>query len=71
MRITIQKDGAGYLARVTERDDIYAFGFTEEEARAELLNVIEMLIDVHSEQIDVEKKVREELRKNGPLCHAV
>jgi hypothetical protein len=59
---TIEKDGEGYLAKIIWRDDIYAYGFTEEEAKKELLNVVEMLMDIHLEQVEKERNFKKILQ---------
>ena len=45
MQISIEKDGEGFLAKVMGTDELYAFGFTQQEAIRELSNVIEMVSD--------------------------
>ena len=47
MKITIEKDGQGFLAKVIGTDELYAFGFTQQEAIKELSNVIEMVADTY------------------------
>ena len=51
MNIKIQQDGKGYTARIKNTNNIFAHGISAENAKAELLNVIEMMIDVHRKQI--------------------
>ena len=43
MQVTIEKDGEGFLAKVIGTDELYAFGYTKQEALRELSNVIEMV----------------------------
>ncbi|NLX26792.1 MAG: hypothetical protein GXY61_12695 [Lentisphaerae bacterium] len=68
MQIEVKKDGDGYLAKVKGRENLYAFGASEEEALNELGNVVEMMMDYHLEQVEVERKVRNQLQK---AAHAV
>ncbi|MBF0292812.1 MAG: hypothetical protein HQK86_11725 [Nitrospinae bacterium] len=58
MKITIRKDGEGYLAEVREHPHLFAWGSTKMEAKTELKNVAEMMLDYHLEQIETERKVR-------------
>lgn len=43
MQITVKKDENGYLAEVENRENIFAYGESIEEAKQELLYVIEMM----------------------------
>ena len=45
MQVTIEKDGNGFLAKVLGTDELYAFGFSQQDAIRELSNVIEMMED--------------------------
>ena len=47
MVINIKEDGEGFLAEVVGNDGLYAFGYTEEEARSELDHVIATTIEIH------------------------
>jgi predicted RNase H-like HicB family nuclease len=47
MKITIEKDGKGYLAQVEGAPELYAFGYTEQECLRELSNVVEMVADTY------------------------
>jgi predicted RNase H-like HicB family nuclease len=58
MKIIVRKDGEGYLAEVRGHPHLFAWASTRQEARAELKNVVEMMLDYHLEQIEVERKVR-------------
>jgi hypothetical protein len=58
MKIIIRKDGGGYLAQVTGHPHLFAWAPTREGVRLELLNVVEMMLDYHLEQIEIERKVR-------------
>jgi len=58
MKVQIQKDSHGYLAKVTGYENIFAHGTTEKEAKKELLNVLEMMMDFHLEQVEQDRKIR-------------
>jgi len=62
MKINIKKDGEGYLASVSGQPNLFAFGFSEQEAFVELQNVVEMMMDYHLEQVEVERKIRNQLQ---------
>ncbi len=64
MQITIKKDEKGFLAEVKNHPRIFAWGKTKTEAKKELGNVIEMMMDYHLEQVEVERKLRNNLEKN-------
>ena len=68
MKIEVKQDGDGYLAKVGGRKNLFAFGYSEKEALMELGNVVEMMMDYHLEQVEVERKVRNQLQK---VAHAV
>ncbi len=69
-KIKVEKDGDGFLAEVENIDGLYAFGKTEKEAKKELLNVIEMTMDYHLEQVEIERKLKNDLVSQMP-SHAV
>ena len=48
MQVFISKDGEGYLAKMENHPNIFAWGKTESEAEGELVNVIEMINIVNS-----------------------
>ncbi|MCK9467174.1 MAG: hypothetical protein M0P94_02500 [Candidatus Absconditabacterales bacterium] len=58
MEIIIRKDGEGYIAEVKSKPNIYAFGYSKEEALSELKNVVDMMVDYHSQEISFQKKVK-------------
>lgn len=58
MKITVRKDGEGYLAEVKGHPHLFAWATTKPDARVELKNVVEMMLDYHLEQIEAERKVR-------------
>ena len=45
MTTDVKVDGEGFLAKVRGRNNLYAFGYSTEEALKELGNVIEMIAD--------------------------
>ena len=46
MQVAIEKDGDGFLARVEGVKELYAFGYTQQEALRELSYVVEMVADL-------------------------
>lgn len=50
MKITVRKDGEGYLAGVKGHAHLFAWSPTRVGARAELKNVTEMMLDYHLEK---------------------
>ena len=64
MKILVKADGEGYLARVRGSDNLYAYGVSREEALDELSHVIDMTMDYHLEQVDLERRARQELMTN-------
>ena len=61
MKIIIEKDGDGYLAKVEGHQNLFAFAYSEKEAIIELKNVVEMIIDYHLEQVNDERIIMNEL----------
>lgn len=57
MNISVKKDGEGYLAEVIGKENCYAFGYTEQEALAELQKVIEMFQDYYQEELKQQKVI--------------
>lgn len=47
MKITVRKDGEGYLAEVKGHAHLFAWSPTRAGARAELKNIAEMMLDYH------------------------
>jgi len=68
MKIEVKPDGDGFLAKVRGRKNLFAFGYSEEEAPKELGNVVDMVMDFHLEQVETERKVRNQLQQ---VAHAV
>ena len=50
MKIIIKKDGEGYLAKIKDHQNLFAFAYSKKEAIIELNNVVEMIMDYHLEQ---------------------
>lgn len=48
--IGIHPDWEGYIAEVVGYPHMYAFGYTESEAKSELYNVLSMLKEYYTEQ---------------------
>ena len=63
MNIEIKKDGDGFIAQVEGQENLFAYAFTEKDAIIELKNVVEMIMDFHLEQINIERLVKIELEK--------
>ncbi|HKL22032.1 MAG TPA: hypothetical protein VJ904_09515 [Tichowtungia sp.] len=64
MKILVKEDGEGYLARVRGSENLFAYGLTKDEALDELSGVIDMTMDFHLEQIEIERRARQELLTN-------
>jgi predicted RNase H-like HicB family nuclease len=71
MWISIRKDWDWYLAEVEWYENIYAYGKDPEEAKSELIEVLEMMIDYHGELIEAEKKLKEQLLSPKKFDYAV
>ena len=61
MDIIIKKDGEWYIAEIKWRKSLYAFGYTQEEAIKELKNVVDMMVEYYSEEINLQKKIQKSL----------
>ena len=59
--IIIKKDWEGYLAEVIGNDQLFAYGATEEDAKKELLGVVEMTMDYHLELVESERNIKNQL----------
>ena len=64
MKILVKEDGEGFLARVRGSNNLFAYGLTKDEALEELSNVIDMTMDFHLEQVEIERHARHELETN-------
>ena len=56
--IIIKKDWDWYLAEISWYDNIFAYWDTKEKAQEELLWVVEMMMDFHLEQIENERRIK-------------
>lgn len=70
-QIIVEKDGDWYIARVIWRDDLYAFDYTPEKAKIELYNVIDMMMDLHLEELEKERKIKSEILSLLPKDYAI
>lgn len=61
MKLIVKEDGEGYLARVRGSENLFAYGLTKDEALDELSCVIDMTMDYHLEQLEIERRARNEL----------
>ncbi len=61
MKIRVRKDGNGFLADVIGQPQLLAWAPTKVKARLELPGVVEMMLDYHLEQVEIERKVRSKL----------
>ncbi len=61
MQIVIEKDWDWFLAKVVWQNNIFAYWDTEEQAKIELLWVVEMMMDYNLEQIEVERKIKKSI----------
>lgn len=61
MKLIVKEDGEGYLARVRGPENLFAYGLTKDEALEELSGVIDMTMDYHLEQLEIERRARNEL----------
>lgn len=61
MKIVLEKDGDGYLAKVEGYQNLFAFAYSKKEAIIELKNVVEMIMDYHLEQVNEERIIKNEL----------
>ena len=71
MKIIVKKDTPGFLAKVAyaknsekkNPDSLYAWGETEEEAKKELLNVMDMVLDYRLELAENARSMRNHVYK--------
>ncbi len=70
MKIEIKKDGEGYLAKIKGQDNLFAFAYSKQEVISELKNVVEMIMDFHLEQLNMERLAKKEI-ENLQSMHAV
>lgn len=70
-KIIIEKDWDWFLARVDWRPDLYAFDYTSEKAKIELYYVIDMMMDIHLEELEKERKIKSEVLSLLPKNYAL
>lgn len=56
--IIINKDWEWYLAEIEWLENVYAYWNTKEEAKQELLGVLEMMLDYHLELVEKSRKLK-------------
>jgi hypothetical protein len=64
MKVIVKEDGEGYLARVRGSATLYAYGLTRDQAIDELSGVLDMTMDYHLEQVDIERRAKHEILTN-------
>lgn len=69
--IIIKKDWEWYIAEVKWSKNLYAFGYSEAEAKTELLNVVEMMMDFHLELVEKERQLKHQLLWNNVVDYAL
>lgn len=57
----IEKDGDGYLVRLADQQNLFAFAYSEKEAVTKLKHVVDMLLDYHLEQVNNEQIIIDKL----------
>lgn len=70
-KINISKDWDWFLAEVIWQNNLYAYWDTYEEAKKELLLVLEMMIDYHIELVEKEKSIRNNILSLNDLENAI
>jgi predicted RNase H-like HicB family nuclease len=63
MKVELGKEKDGYHAKVAGHKNLFAFGFTKDEALEELMGVVEAELKDEAEISRIEKKIRELLTK--------
>ncbi len=63
MKIELAKDRDGYTAKVAGRKNLFAFGYTKQEALEELGGVATAERESEQEIAQVEKRIQEYLQK--------
>ncbi len=64
MDIVVRIDWDWYLAEVKDKESLYAFWYSKQEAVDELKNVIDMTVDYYSQEISFQKKIKKQLIGN-------
>lgn len=63
MKIELARDKDGYTAKVAGRKNLFAFGYTKQEALEELSGVAAAELESGQEIAQVEKRIQEYLHK--------
>ena len=71
MDFKIRKDWEWYLAEIVWNDSLFAYWKTEYEAKKELIGVLDMMIDYHSELVENEKVTRDFILADKELNYAL
>ena len=71
VKIRISKDEKWYLAEVDGNDNLYAYWNTENEAKKELLWVVEMTMDYHLEMVENERKIKNQILNSKEIDYAI
>lgn len=66
MKIELARDKDGYTAKVAGRKNLFAFGYTKQEALEELGSVATAELESDQEIAQVEKRIQEYLHKIQP-----
>lgn len=61
LQVLVKKDWDGYLAQVKWHENLFAFGYTKQEAKNELLNVVEMMLDYNLELVEQQRTLKNKL----------
>jgi predicted RNase H-like HicB family nuclease len=61
-KVVVEKDQPGFLAKITGKEGIVAWGETREEALKEMEYVLDALIDIQLEEIENERFLRNSIR---------
>ena len=71
MWVIVKKDWSWYLAEIEWNESIYAYWDTEIIAKKELVWVLSMMIDYHSELVESEKELQKSILASNDLDYAV
>ncbi|MCF7847812.1 MAG: hypothetical protein K9M45_03090 [Kiritimatiellales bacterium] len=63
MKVELARDKDGYTAKISGRKNLFAFGFTKQEALEELSGVVELELESVQEIHQIEKKIEELLHR--------
>jgi predicted RNase H-like HicB family nuclease len=66
VKIELARDKDGYTAKVAGRKNLFAFGYTKQEALEELGSVATAELESDQEIAQVEKRIQEYLHKIQP-----